>query len=196
MATANAGSGDVSVLLGHCDGLFDGERRFPAGQAPVSVAPGDFDGDGNPDLVTANSGSGDVSVLINQACPKNDDVPPVVAFIEPPEGYVLPIAPLTAPLSFESQDDDGHRGGVVHERILIEDCELLDGETIGDGDGLLSDEELSLDAGVLCGAVQQCGARFFVDPDLIVEATDCAGNVGADSRALSGTIGLRPDLCR
>src|SRR5262249_1202325 len=34
------------------------------GQGPHSVATGDFNGDGRPDLVTANSGSGDVSGLV------------------------------------------------------------------------------------------------------------------------------------
>ena len=38
--------------------------NLPTGTAPILVAVGDFNGDGNQDLVTANSGSASVSVLI------------------------------------------------------------------------------------------------------------------------------------
>src|SRR6516225_6697697 len=37
---------------------------FPAGSGPVSVAVGDFNGDGTPDLAVANIGSNTVSVLL------------------------------------------------------------------------------------------------------------------------------------
>jgi hypothetical protein len=39
-------------------------REFGAGGGPVSVAVGDFNGDGKPDLAVANSVSNDVSVLL------------------------------------------------------------------------------------------------------------------------------------
>ena len=39
--------------------------NFEAGGSPRSVAVGDFNGDGTPDLAVANSGSNNVSVLIN-----------------------------------------------------------------------------------------------------------------------------------
>ncbi|HKV61586.1 MAG TPA: VCBS repeat-containing protein, partial [Candidatus Acidoferrum sp.] len=41
---------NVSVLLGNGDGTFQAVRNFPVGEAPVSVAVGDFNGDGIPDL--------------------------------------------------------------------------------------------------------------------------------------------------
>jgi hypothetical protein len=43
-----------------------GLQKCPAGLFPSSLAIGDFDADGNLDLVTANEGSGDFSVLLNR----------------------------------------------------------------------------------------------------------------------------------
>ena len=54
LVTANAGSDDVSVLLGSGVGTFEPQQRFAAGNGPLSVAVADLDGDGAPDLVTAN----------------------------------------------------------------------------------------------------------------------------------------------
>ena len=54
----------MSVLLGNGDGTFRPQARFAAGSSPNSVAIGDVNGDGRPDLVTANNGSDDVSVLL------------------------------------------------------------------------------------------------------------------------------------
>ncbi len=44
---------------------FTGPTNFAAGDFPVGVAVGDFDGDGDPDLGVANARSDDVSVLLN-----------------------------------------------------------------------------------------------------------------------------------
>ena len=43
---------------------FIAHRDFGAGNGPVSVAVGDFNGDGRPDLAVANNGSNNVSVLL------------------------------------------------------------------------------------------------------------------------------------
>ena len=43
---------------------FNGTPMFQAGRMPHSVAMGDFNGDGNQDLVVANKGSNDVSILL------------------------------------------------------------------------------------------------------------------------------------
>jgi hypothetical protein len=57
----------VSVLLGNGDGSFAPPLTYEVGQAPLSVAVGDFNGDDFPDLVTANFESDNVSVLLNAA---------------------------------------------------------------------------------------------------------------------------------
>src|SRR5262249_29697516 len=59
------GSNDVSVLLGNGDGTFQAAVNFGAGVTPVSVAMGDFNGDGVRDLAVANFFiSNNVSVLL------------------------------------------------------------------------------------------------------------------------------------
>src|SRR5438552_15133770 len=61
IAAANGDSTAVSVLLGNGDGTFQPALSFAAGTAPVSVAVGDINGDGRPDLAVANDG---VSVVL------------------------------------------------------------------------------------------------------------------------------------
>jgi hypothetical protein len=59
----------VSILLGHGDGTFQAAQSYPSGNNPFSVAVGDFNGDGFPDLAVSsgiNSGGG-VTVLLNAA---------------------------------------------------------------------------------------------------------------------------------
>jgi uncharacterized protein (UPF0548 family) len=71
LAATDAFSADVSVLLGNGDGTFQTAVNFavdnghPSDNGPESIAAGDFNGDGRPDLVTANTDSNDVSVLLN-----------------------------------------------------------------------------------------------------------------------------------
>jgi hypothetical protein len=59
----------VSVLLGNGDGSFTAAQSFAVGKGPQSVAVGDVNGDGRPDIVTADFGDGTVSVLLNTAAP-------------------------------------------------------------------------------------------------------------------------------
>jgi hypothetical protein len=69
LATANDNTNSVSVLLNSGDGSFQAAHNYGTGAgfgaAPVSVAIGDLNGDGKPDLATANEGAGTVSVLLN-----------------------------------------------------------------------------------------------------------------------------------
>src|SRR5436309_8229507 len=62
--TPSASSSTVSVLLGNGDGSFGAQTDYGTGYLPTSVAMGDFNADGKPDLATANGGSSTVSVLL------------------------------------------------------------------------------------------------------------------------------------
>jgi len=66
LVTANSADGTLSVLLGNGDGTFQAgtSSDIRVGNDPVSVAVGDFNHDGNLDLVAANSGDNTVSVLL------------------------------------------------------------------------------------------------------------------------------------
>jgi hypothetical protein len=75
LAVANYEANTVSVLLnqtapGATVPSFALQQTFPTGSHPTSVAVGDVDGDGRPDLVVSNNyGSRTVSVLLNQTLP-------------------------------------------------------------------------------------------------------------------------------
>ena len=56
-ATGTCANGTVTVLLGNGDGTFTASPASPAtGINPISIATGDFNGDGIPDLAVANAG--------------------------------------------------------------------------------------------------------------------------------------------
>jgi hypothetical protein len=64
-AVALQTSNSVSVALGNGNATFGAPGTYATDLGPVSVATGDFNGDGYPDIVTANSTGNDVSVLLN-----------------------------------------------------------------------------------------------------------------------------------
>jgi hypothetical protein len=67
LAIANGGADSVTVLLGNGTGGFTEApgSPFAAGSWPDSVAVGDFNGDGKPDLAIASESSNNVTVLLN-----------------------------------------------------------------------------------------------------------------------------------
>ncbi|TAF98378.1 MAG: hypothetical protein EAZ47_00450, partial [Bacteroidetes bacterium] len=71
LAVANRLSNSVSVLRNTCAsgnmsaGSFAARVNFTSGNGPISLAIGDLDGDGKPELVVANSSSSSVSVFRN-----------------------------------------------------------------------------------------------------------------------------------
>jgi hypothetical protein len=69
LAVADAGDSQgngagVTVLLGNGDGSFQPAVNYAAGGGPMSVAVGDFNGDGIPDLAVADEWDEGVSVLL------------------------------------------------------------------------------------------------------------------------------------
>jgi hypothetical protein len=62
----------VAVLLGNGDGSFQDSNQFdPGGQLSISLAIGDFNGDGKPDLATANVNSSTISILLGDGTGRN-----------------------------------------------------------------------------------------------------------------------------
>jgi hypothetical protein len=66
VANAEYDDNTVSVLLGDGNGSFAPAVDTPTGVFPMSIAVGDFNGDGYPDLAVANHDSSSVTVLINK----------------------------------------------------------------------------------------------------------------------------------
>ena len=61
----NGGPNKVSILLGNGAGGFSSPNAFPVGNVdPISVAVGDFDGDGKQDVAVANNVADNVSILL------------------------------------------------------------------------------------------------------------------------------------
>jgi hypothetical protein len=77
LATANADSDNVSILLGNGMGGFAAATNFGTGSSPQSVITGDFNADGKLDLTTANFVSDNVSALLNTSC--NNTAPTITA---------------------------------------------------------------------------------------------------------------------
>jgi len=66
-----AAADSISVLPGNGDGTFRPAISFVAGNSPNSIAAGDFNGDGHPDLAVANFASDTVTVLLDTATTEN-----------------------------------------------------------------------------------------------------------------------------
>jgi Ca2+-binding RTX toxin-like protein len=71
IATPNVTSDGVSILLGNGTGDFTEAGTSPeaAGTGPNSIAGGDLNGDGVPDLAVLNQDSSDVTILLNTSPP-------------------------------------------------------------------------------------------------------------------------------
>src|SRR5690606_1432394 len=66
LATANGGSGDVSILRNRGDGSFAPEQRYPAAAEARTILPADVDGNGTVDLIVAAPASSGVQILLDR----------------------------------------------------------------------------------------------------------------------------------
>jgi glucose/arabinose dehydrogenase len=80
LAVANAGSDNVSVLLGNGNATFAARINYAVGDQPKNVFARDLNNDGRLDLITANQGSATVSVLLGNG---NGTFAPAVAYASP-----------------------------------------------------------------------------------------------------------------
>ncbi|WP_275466432.1 FG-GAP repeat domain-containing protein [Streptomyces noursei] len=66
LATANANTNNVSLVLGNGNGTFGAATQFGlgGGTGPQGIAAADLNGDGHLDLLTSNSSTGTLSVLL------------------------------------------------------------------------------------------------------------------------------------
>src|SRR5262249_22177746 len=69
-AVANRGTNNVSIFLNNTPAgasapTFAPKVDYPTGNAPISIAIGDLNGDGKPDFAITDFGSNQVSVLLN-----------------------------------------------------------------------------------------------------------------------------------
>jgi uncharacterized protein (TIGR03437 family) len=97
LAVANAAGNSVTVLVANGSGGFTEPRGSPyaTGTTPESVAVGDFNGDGNPDLAVANVNSNNVTVLLGNG----------LGGFEPAPGSPFPVG--TNPFSVAAGDFNG-----------------------------------------------------------------------------------------
>ncbi|MGC2163812.1 MAG: FG-GAP-like repeat-containing protein [Silvibacterium sp.] len=67
LAVSNWADGTVSILWGvsGLSGVFPTQQLLAVGNGPESVAVGDFNGDGIPDLAVSNAGDGTLGILLN-----------------------------------------------------------------------------------------------------------------------------------
>ena len=85
VATANAGSSDVSLLQNAGDGTLPAPQLVAVGTHPGHILAADLDGNGSTDLVTTNETSGDVTVMLNAVVGTG----PMASICHPGEGRTI-----------------------------------------------------------------------------------------------------------
>ncbi len=105
---------DISILMGVGNGSLKSPVEVEVGNKPHSVASGDLNGDGWPDLVVPNWKSDDVTVLLNMAPYAADNVPPQTTSSADSEWHTSPVnVTLTA-------TDNPGGSGVVQTRYRLD----------------------------------------------------------------------------
>ncbi|MER8185835.1 FG-GAP-like repeat-containing protein [Kitasatospora sp. NPDC094015] len=158
LATSDANTDNVSVVLGNGDGTFGAATQFALGGAtnPQGIAAADLDGDGHPDLVTADSSAGTLSVL------RGDGTGGFGAASSVPAGVTLP-----SRVELADVDQDGRLDAVVvapgspgHVAVLL-----------GDGAGGFGTANV-LSAGTNLSSASVADLNGDGHPDLVVASAD------------------------
>ena len=124
---ANLNSDSVGALAGDGHGGFGPAASVAVGAAPVSVAAGDLDGDGGPDLVVANLGDDTVTVLL-------DHIPDLIApeLHLPAATEVDAVGPDGAPVSYQATATDNR------DRTPVVECSPSSGSMFAIGSSTVS----------------------------------------------------------
>ena len=134
---------------------------------------------GHEDVTVTATGTDDSGLTTTAQVSFSLDVIPPIVTLADPKDVRLPRPGIPMSILFNATDDDGVAGDVVEERILLNTCVLLDGNEYGDGDGLLSDENVDITRDQLIQILIGCNFTGPINnPTVIVEAVDCGGNVG------------------
>jgi hypothetical protein len=160
IATANAGSNTVSILLDNGDGTFQAPQNYAVGVKPDSLAIGDFNGDGIPDLAVANYGTApnyadsSVSVLLG-----NGD-----GSFQAAQSFAAGSAPIS--LDVADFTSDGKADLVVANATSSPSVSVL----LGNGDGTFQAPIQTAVAGSI-SAVAVADFNGDHQPDLVVAGT-------------------------
>jgi len=150
LVVTNAGSNDLSVLLGQGDGTFATQQRLAAGTSPGAVAVADVNSDGHSDLIVANANSNDLSVLLGQG-----------------DGTFQPEQRLAAG-SFPGAVAVADVNGEGHPDLVIANAGSNDVSVLlGQGDGTFQPEQL-LAVGTSPVSVAVTDVNSDGQPDLVV----------------------------
>ena len=119
-------SGGISLLLGNGDGTFKSPVSFAAGDFPVGIASGDFNGDGNPDVVVADFGTdvGVAAITLLLGDGKNGFAPAQNVFTFPE--FTVFTSMLSGDFNHDGKPDIAYISSLNDNRVSVQ---------FGNGDG-------------------------------------------------------------
>ena len=179
LVIANSGDNNITVLLGNGSGGFTAAagNPFKAGTNPQSVAVGDFNLDGQPDLAIANNGGNNVTVLVN-TLPSITANPAFLTFY----ASAAQTAPAGILVTTSSSIGGSTYTAASNQPWLTPNP--TSNATGGSSRVLLSASQSSLTAGTYSGTVRFTAPNFF---DAATAVTFNIANPSGTLRAASGS---------